>query len=68
MAAEAQAAATEEQMDHLVAQTVKPDGPGCAILVVHDGQIVFERAYGIADMDTARAIDTATAFNIACDR
>jgi len=65
MAAEAQAAATEEQMDHLVAQTVKPDGPGCAILVVDDAQIVFERAYGIADMDTARPIDTATAFNIA---
>ena len=65
MAAEAQAAATEQQMDHLVAQTVKPGGPGCAILVVDDGQIVFERAYGIADMDTARPIDTATAFNIA---
>jgi CubicO group peptidase (beta-lactamase class C family) len=64
MAAEVQAAATEEQMDRLVAQTVKADGPGCAILVVDDGQIVFERAYGIADMDTGRPITTATAFNI----
>jgi CubicO group peptidase (beta-lactamase class C family) len=64
MAAEVQAAATEEQMDRLVTQMVKPDGPGCAILVVDEGRIVFERAYGIADMDTGRPITTATAFNI----
>jgi CubicO group peptidase (beta-lactamase class C family) len=64
MAAEARATATKDQMDHLVAQTVKPNGPGCAILVVDEGQIVFERAYGIADMDTGRPITTATAFNI----
>jgi CubicO group peptidase (beta-lactamase class C family) len=64
MAAEARATATEDQMDHLVAQTVKADGPGCAILVVDEDQIVFERAYGIADMDTGRPITTATAFNI----
>jgi len=64
MAAEARATATEDQMDHLVAQTVKADGPGCAILLVDEGQIVFERAYGIADMDTGRPITTATAFNI----
>ena len=64
MAANVQAAATEEQMDRLVGQTVKADGPGCAILVVDEGKIVFERAYGIADMDTGRPINTATAFNI----
>jgi len=64
MAAEARATATEDQMDHLVAQTVKADSPGCAILLVDEGQIVFERAYGIADMDTGRPITTATAFNI----
>jgi len=63
-AAGAQAAATEEQMDRLVAQTVKPDGPGCAVLVIDDGRIVFERAYGMADVDTGRPITTATAFNI----
>ena len=64
MAADAGATATEDQMDHLVAQMVKPNGPGCAILVVDEGQIVFERAYGIADMDTGRPVTTATAFNI----
>lgn len=55
----------EDRMDKLVLQTVKPDGPGCAILVVDDGKVVFKRAYGIADMDTGCPITTATAFNIA---
>ncbi len=64
MAAEVQAAATEDQMDHLVAQTVKADCPGCAVLVVDDGKIVFRRAYGIANVDTGAPITTATAFNI----
>jgi CubicO group peptidase (beta-lactamase class C family) len=57
--------AREDQIDKLVLQTVKPDGPGCAILVVDAGKIVFRRAYGIADMETGRPITTATAFNIA---
>jgi CubicO group peptidase (beta-lactamase class C family) len=56
--------AMEDRIDKLVLQTVKPDGPGCAVLVVDDGKIVFERAYGIADMATGRPITTATAFDI----
>jgi CubicO group peptidase (beta-lactamase class C family) len=55
----------EDRIDKLVLQTVKPDGPGCAILVVDDGKIVFKRAYGIANMDAGCPITTATAFNIA---
>jgi CubicO group peptidase (beta-lactamase class C family) len=54
----------EDRIDKLILQTVKPDGPGCAVLVVDDGKIVFERAYGIADMETGRPITTATAFDI----
>ncbi len=64
--AQARAAeATEDRIDKLALQTVKPGGPGCAILVVDDGKIVFQRAYGIADMETGSPITTATAFNIA---
>jgi len=55
----------EDRIDKLALQTVKPDGPGCAILVVDDGKVVFKRAYGIADMETGLPITTATAFNIA---
>ncbi len=55
----------EDRIDKLVLQTVIPDGPGCAVLVVDDGRIVFKRAYGIADMETGCPITTASAFNIA---
>ncbi len=55
----------EDRINKLVLQTVKPDGPGCALLVVDDGKIVFQRAYGIADMETGLPITTASAFNIA---
>ncbi len=55
----------EDRIDQLVRQTVKPDGPGCAILVVEDGKIVFQRAYGIADMETGCPLTTASVFNIA---
>lgn len=56
--------ATEDQIDRLVAQKVKPDGPGCAVLVVDNGRIVFKRAYGIADMDSGRPLTPGSAFNI----
>lgn len=63
---QARAAGTmEERIDKLILQTVEPDRPGCAILVVDDGKMVFKHAYGIADMETGRPITTDTAFNIA---
>jgi len=54
----------EDRIDNLVVQTVKSDSPGCAIIVIDDGKIVFKRGYGIANMDTGLPITTATAFNI----
>ena len=57
--------AIAEKIDRLVVEKLPAGGPGCAVLVVDDGCIVFKRGYGIADMDTGRPIDTATAFNIA---
>jgi CubicO group peptidase (beta-lactamase class C family) len=66
LASQANAAdAMEDRINKVVLQTVKPDRPGCAILVVDDGKRVFKRAYGIADMETGRPITTDTAFNIA---
>jgi len=56
--------AIEDKIDNLVGRKVKPDGPGCAVLVVDDGRIMFKRGYGIANMDTGRPITSTTAFNI----
>ncbi len=54
----------EDKIDSLIVQRVKPDSPGCAVMVIDDGRIVFKRGYAIANMDTGLPITTATAFNI----
>ena len=39
--------------------------PGAALLVVDHGEIVCSRCYGLADLDTGRAITTDTSFYLA---
>lgn len=41
------------------------DIPGAAVLVVKDGQIVFERGYGVTDLKTLQKIDARTNFRLA---
>ena len=43
------------------------DIPGAAVLVVKNGEIVFERGYGITDLKTLRKIDAHTNFRLASD-
>lgn len=44
---------------------VAADGPGCAVAIVQDGEIVFEQGYGLADLERKVPITPATSFNIA---
>ncbi len=39
--------------------------PGCALSVMKDGKIVYERGYGMADLDHNVAITPTTAFHVA---
>ena len=39
--------------------------PGCAVLVIKDGQPVFRRGYGVSDLRTLRRIGPATNFRLA---
>lgn len=43
------------------------DTPGAAVLVVKNGEVVFERGYGVADLKTLRKIDARTNFRLASD-
>ncbi len=38
-------------VDKLFSTWDKPDSPGCVLSVVKDGQIVYKRGYGMADLD-----------------
>lgn len=38
-------------IDRVFAEWDKPDSPGCALGVVRDGRLVYERGYGMANLD-----------------
>jgi CubicO group peptidase (beta-lactamase class C family) len=41
------------------------DSPGCAVAVSRNGQSVLERAYGMANLETATPIQTSSIFHVA---
>lgn len=54
------AAAADEEL-----RAYQGDVPGAALLVIHDGEAVVRRGFGLADLETARAVTPATAFRLA---
>lgn len=52
-------------MDALMDARYSDDTPGAAWLVAVDGNIIYDRGVGLADLDTREKIDGNTAFNIA---
>ena len=53
------------KVDKLFAQWNKPDSPGCALGVYKDGQIVYKRGYGMANLNDDVPITPATVFHVA---
>ncbi len=49
----------------LIKEKVPTYGPGCAVAVLKDGKLVFEKGYGIANLDYGIPITPSTAFNLA---
>jgi len=54
-----------EKLDKLCASLFPADEPGAAVLVLRGDDIIFDKGYGIADINTRKAIDGNTFFNIA---
>jgi len=52
-------------IDSLFAKFVSAHEPGCAVLVIKDGQPVFRRGYGVTDLRTLQKIDPETNFRLA---
>jgi CubicO group peptidase (beta-lactamase class C family) len=54
------------QVDQIFATWDKSDSPGCALAVSKEGQIIYKRGYGMADLDHHIGIDPAiTVFHAA---
>ena len=53
------------QVDKVFSLFDKPGSPGCALAVIKDGQIVYKRGYGMADLDHDIPIRPDTVFHVA---
>lgn len=55
---------TTNRINKLFEQWDKPDSAGCALGVFKDGKIIFERGYGMADLEHSAPITPQTLFDI----
>lgn len=53
------------KLDQLCSSLFPADEPGAAVLVLKGDDILFDKGYGIADIETRKPIDGNTFFNIA---
>lgn len=51
--------------DKLFAQWDKPNSPGAVLAVIKDGKIIYQRGYGMADLEHNVSVSPATVFNVA---
>lgn len=53
-----------DQIDELFSNEFKPNEPGAAVLVMSNGKVIFEKGYGVADVDTKEKVNSETLFNV----
>lgn len=54
----------QSAIDSIFAAWDRPDAPGCAVGIVQDGELIFAKGYGIADLEHDIPIDPSSAFYI----
>jgi CubicO group peptidase (beta-lactamase class C family) len=54
-----------KQVDKVFEKWDRPDSPGCALGIYKDGQIVYKRGYGMANLNDDVSITPATVFHVA---
>jgi CubicO group peptidase (beta-lactamase class C family) len=55
----------QEQIDHIFSDFKSDGAPGAAVVVIRNGEVVFERGYGVADLHSRHKIDAHTNFRLA---
>ena len=55
----------QRQIDAIFEEYDKPDSPGCALGVMQDGELVYSRGYGIANLEKHVPITADTIFHLA---
>jgi CubicO group peptidase (beta-lactamase class C family) len=54
----------EQQINEIFAAYNRMDSPGCAVGVIHNGQLVFERGYGMASLELGVPNSPQTVFYV----
>ena len=54
----------DAKVDALFAAWAKPDVPGAALAVIKDGRVIYEKSYGMADLERNVPINSTTVFDI----
>jgi len=54
----------EETLDRILKDAAKPDAPGLALLVARDGRILFQKGYGLANIEERKPVTPETVFRI----
>src|SRR5690349_19493905 len=62
--AAADAPLPEARIDEIFAPWSHTGSPGCALGVSRGGRVIFERGYGMADLENGRAITPASVFDV----
>lgn len=55
---------TKERLDHLFSR-IKPDAPGCFVSVVKNGEIVYGKGFGLANIETKTPFSENSVFELA---
>ena len=58
-----QSASLASQVDRIFEKLDRPDSPGCALAVIEDGEIVYKKGYGMANLEYGVPITPSTVFN-----
>jgi CubicO group peptidase (beta-lactamase class C family) len=53
-----------DQVDQLFSAWDKPNSPGCVLTVIHDGAVVYQRAYGMADLERHVPLSTGSVLDL----
>lgn len=64
LASSQQAGSLEAQVDSLFSDWDRPDSPGCALGVIMDGELIYARGYGMADLEHGIPITPRSVFRI----
>jgi CubicO group peptidase (beta-lactamase class C family) len=54
-----------EQIDAIFAPWDRSDSPGCALAVMRQGEVIYSRGYGMANLEYDIPITPTTVFHVA---